>query len=513
MTRRETTKFATLALSMATLFSACTLPNDSHESNHAGVLTETESGHTIAFDLDNVSLLSDSKASAKVKFTLTKMADGKTVLFDSATVNYGDKAVFENANEAYSVLATAFIQHSKKEIDTLYGAEILRRNDHDNVYVTVAKPATLKISTNFVEEVWNGYDNVLEEVLSEGDTLCITGTLSCTQITEADIERGHAYINNIPIFGSNESGHYEKVKQLEIYNGNDPHIVAVDWYLNEGDTLFAHKEALIKESGLFSLDFTLPESDLFDTLGDHVLDSLIVPLIITDEKYDFLLDEHDNIVPHERSRRISSDSTLYWIVLPQIDSTAKLTAVNGSREHWSAGTRLYEYLHETVNDTISRWYGLFEDNSFAISFWFQLDSLTKDSILLGAGTDSLGFDIRRCEKDSTALCTRIYNGIDSASTDSVEYGKASVIDGKRHHYSLVIHKRHLTIAIDGVSVRDTDLKFSEDFYELKNFYVGSNTLQDLLHYSFGDYIKHKDDKNWTRLKAWLYAFYEMQKDI
>ena len=117
MTRRETTKFATLALSMATLFNACTLPNDSHESNHAGVLTETESGHTIAFDLDNLSLLSDSKASAKVKFTLTKMADGKTVLFDSATVNYGDKAVFENANEAYSVLATAFIQHSKKEID------------------------------------------------------------------------------------------------------------------------------------------------------------------------------------------------------------------------------------------------------------------------------------------------------------------------------------------------------------------------------------------------------------
>jgi hypothetical protein len=30
-------------------------------------------------------------------------------------------------------------------------------------------------------------------------------------------------------------------------------------------------------------------------------------------------------------------------------------------------------------------------------------------------------------------------------------------------------------------------------------------------YSSGDFIKYKSDKNWTRLKAWLYAFYEMQK--
>jgi hypothetical protein len=152
-----------------------------------------------------------------------------------------------------------------------------------------------------------------------------------------------------------------------------------------------------------------------------------------------------------------------------------------------------------------------EDSSVAISFWFEIESLAKDAYLLSAGSDSLGFDIRRCSKDTTALCARVYNGIDSASTDSVEYGKAAVLDGKRHHYSLAIHKKHLVIAIDGKTIRDTDLKLSEDFYGIKDIQIGETPLQNLALYSFGDFIKHKNDKNWNRLKAWLYAFYEMQK--
>ena len=95
----------------------------------------------------------------------------------------------------------------------------------------------------------------------------------------------------------------------------------------------------------------------------------------------------------------------------------------------------------------------------------------------------------------------------------MEYGKASILDGKRHHYALVIHKKHLTIAVDGETIRDTDLKLSEDFYKANGLRAAPGLVEDILLFSFVDFIKHKGDKNWTRLKAWLYAFYEMQKAI
>jgi hypothetical protein len=197
-----------------------------------------------------------------------------------------------------------------------------------------------------------------------------------------------------------------------------------------------------------------------------------------------------------------------------MDSVTMLTAFEGDI-NWdnvpSSYDRIREFVSEPVTDSLLTTRKVFTDSSFAFSFWFELDSLEKDGRLFYSGTDSLGFEIRRCEKDSTALCARIYNGIDTVSTDSIEYGKASVIDGKRHHYSFVIHKKHLTIAIDGETVRDTDLKLSTEFFKLEDIYTGSAPAQDVMLYSFGDFIKHKKDKNWTRLKAWLYAFYEMQK--
>ena len=145
---------------MATLFllTACSPPNDAKESDHAGVLTETESGHTIAFAINEgleyatVSPGKAAKTSGKVQFALTKIVDGKTELKDSATVNYGDYAVFEDAQGAYSVVATAIGLNGEK--DTLYGADILKRNDIDTVYVRVQEPATLKLSTSYAEDVF-----------------------------------------------------------------------------------------------------------------------------------------------------------------------------------------------------------------------------------------------------------------------------------------------------------------------------------------------------------------------
>ena len=509
------TKFATLAFSMATLFSACAIPEDNGTST-AGVLTETESGHTVAFaieeDLDHVMVPMSAKKSGTVQFALTKIVDGKTKLMDSATVEYGDYAVFEDITGAYSVVATVTGMDGEK--DTLYGADILKRNDVDTVVVGVRKPATLQISTDY--KIWENSDSV--SVFAKGDTLCITGTLACKQVTKEDIKQGYATLGNIPLFNNGDVA-----KQIEISNGEDFRAVGVTLNLNAGDTLFVDNVLSIKH--LYDIELTLPKSDLFDSLGEYSLDSLIVPIhfwynsksYIRSASYytDKFIDAQKNILLGPRySRMFAEDSFYAWYVIPKMDSITMLTAFEGDI-NWdnvpSSYDRIREFVSEPVTDSLLTTRKVFTDSSFALSFWFELDNLEKDGRLFYSGTDSLGFEIRRCEKDSTALCARIYNGIDTVSTDSIEYGKASVIDGKRHHYSFVIHKKHLTIAIDGETVRDTDLKLSTEFFKLEEIYTGSAPAQDVMLYSFGDFIKYKSDKNWTRLKAWLYAFYEMQK--
>lgn len=515
MTRREMTKFATLAFSMATLFSACAMPEDNGTST-AGVLTETESGHTVAFaieeDLDHVMVPMSAKKSGTVQFALTKIVDGKTELMDSATVEYGDYAVFEDITGAYSVVATVIGMDGEK--DTLYGADILKRNDIDTVVVGVRKPATLQISTDY--KIWENSDSV--SVFAKGDTLCITGTLACKQVTKENIKQGYVTLGNIPLFNNDDVA-----KQIEISNGEDFRAVGVTLNLNAGDTLFVDNVLSIKH--LYDIELTLPKSDLFDSLGEYSLDSLIVPIhfwydsksYIRSASYytDKFIDAQNNILLGPRYSRVFAEDSFYaWYVIPKMDSTTTLTAFEGDI-NWdnvpSSYDRIREFVSEPVTDSLLTTRKVFTDSSFALSFWFELDSLEKDGRLFYSGTDSLGFEIRRCEKDSTALCARIYNGIDTVSTDSIEYGKASVIDGKRHHYSFVIHKKHLTIAIDGETVRDTDLKLSTEFFKLEEIYTGSAPAQDVMLYSFGDFIKYKSDKNWTRLKAWLYAFYEMQK--
>jgi hypothetical protein len=501
------------------LLTSCSPPNDSHESDHAGVLTETESGRTLAFaieeELGYVTEISGkaAKKSGSVQFALTKIVNGKTELLDSTTVKYGEYAVFDDATGAYSVVATAIGLNGKK--DTLFGAEILKRNDIDTVYVRVQEPATLKISTAYTDFINSYYDEELQDLPFEVASLCITGTLACKEITLDDIKHGYAMLTDIPII-NNESS----VKQIEIQFGSYFSTIGVDWNLRAGDTLFAN-ENMVAEKVLYDIDFTLPESDLFDSLGDYQLDSLIVPVKVSNDYYHdnylyehFFLDERGNVVTSQSHKNLSPDTILHWIVIPKIDSTAKLSFVSGNYNYERVPTysRLNRYWETAEGDTLWRWINIFNDSSFAISFWIELDSLADSTVLLG-DCDSLGFEIRRCQKDSTAICTRIYNGIDTASTDSVEYGKASILDGKRHHYALAIHKKHLAIAVDGITIRDTDLKLSEKFYKVEGIRAATGLVEDILFFSFGDFIRYKGDKSWRRLKAWLYAFYEMQKDI
>ena len=123
--------------------------------------------------------------------------------------------------------------------------------------------------------------------------------------------------------------------------------------------------------------------------------------------------------------------------------------------------------------------------------------------------DKAGFDPYAVE--SFEDLAKIYNGIDSISTAEKEFGKAKILDGTEHYYSLVIHKKHLDISADGKSIHSTDLKLSDDFYGLKGFVLGDYDLGQLIVYSFGNFIRKESEKNWNRLKAWQRAFFELQK--
>ena len=56
------------------------------------------------------------------------------------------------------------------------------------------------------------------------------------------------------------------------------------------------------------------------------------------------------------------------------------------------------------------------------------------------------------------------------------------------------------------------MKLAENFdKDLRHIQVGDEPLEDFIVYYFDDSIRKDEDKDWTRLKAWLMAFYELQK--
>lgn len=148
------------------------------------------------------------------------------------------------------------------------------------------------------------------------------------------------------------------------------------------------------------------------------------------------------------------------------------------------------------------------DTSFIASFWIDTNANKNGKKILSVGS-KLGFEMAQCENDAQSICTKFNTGVES--TNNI-YGKAKIFDGKKHHVSLGMHGKHLAIAIDGDVVEDTDLQLSQEFYEnsVSGIKVEDVPLKDLLLHGFGSNIKRPEEKDWTRMHAWLKAFYLLQ---
>ena len=521
---RNTCLLFFVAATLALLFSAC-----GDKDSMAGVLSETESGQTASTDTINGRIYSNFDYSIEAKkyphaiVALTKVVNGRTLIVDSTTSDDNGDFTFANApTDAYSIVATF------ERSDTTWAG--MTRLTPENRYnsIAIGPAGTILLSPRY-----NG--------LSVGDTLCITGTLSCAAITEENKDEEYITITGIP---ANHDGYtYTTITQIEIANESGVKSIPVEWNLYSDGTLVVKDSVLAKVIGEETI--TLPKISEMDSLEDKSLDSLIVPIFFnTDRTVSYTHDDgfmgpDGSLLPWAFAYEHSIDTSSTWVLdniksvffvtVPSISKSItikKLYGAPGSIDIYPEdrirfvgnfnGSDSLNVRASTIRDRFKELNVFSDDSSFAFGFWISQDGseLTEDNNVLVSSLSSdgkLGFEIRQCESEKAALCTKIYNGIDSISTEEKEFGKAKILDGTEHYYSLVIHKKHLDISADGKSIHSTDLKLSDDFYGLKGFELGNHDLGQLIVYSFGNFIRKESEKNWNRLKAWQRAFFELQK--
>lgn len=472
----------------------------SENSTTAGVLSETESGQTASL---TVAVSGTDDNLATIKMALTRTIDNRTTIIDSAIVDSNMRATFAKVPYSdFGIIAIAYDKNDNVISNGIISSEDFAK-DHlqidsgsvNFVKMDLHKPAFLQVRNDIAE-------------FNLGDSLCISRTISCGVYDEAAKEAGYVTINAVP-----SSARYS---QIEIVSAQGVQTQSVSWYVTSTDTILVTHQGLSQVNEV--LEFTLPKVSYLDSLNDKTLDSLLVPFKVNkadstrlDYDLEFFQDANWNLLPDVAF--ITDDGLFYWITLPSMDSSVQIYRSSTEIDNGETigTTRAFAFWPSlNAGDTAWRKGNIFdEDSSFVLSFWATLDSAKSDSVI-SAVQGNVGFEIRRCDSNPNAICTKIYNGIDTAATDTVEYGKTKLFDGKTHHYSLAIHKKHLSIVVDGNVVRSTDLKLSEKFYELTDVKVGAD-IENLLFYSFGDFIRKPEDKGWHRLNAWLQAFYELQK--
>lgn len=479
------------SMSIAALCSASVM-GCSESSTTAGVLSETESGQTASLTVA-VSGIDDNLAT--VKMALTRTIDNRTTVIDSAIVDSNMQATFAKVPcNDFGIIAIAYDKNDNVISNGIISSEDFAK-DHlqidsgsvNFVKMDLHKPALLQVRNDIAE-------------FNLGDSLCISRTISCGVYNEAAKEAGFVTINAVP-----SSTRYS---QIEIVSTKGTQTQPVDWYVDSADTLHVTHQGVSKTNEI--LEFSYPRVSYLDSLGDKTLDSLLVPFKTKGQNRESFQDENWDVLP--QIAFVTGENLLNWITLPPMDSSVQVSRGFTEIDDYENvnASRVFSF-HTSANagDTAWRKGDIFTDSSFALSFWATLDSAKSDSVI-SAVQDNVGFEIRRCDSNPNAICTKIYNGIDTAATDTVEYGKTKLFDGKTHHYSLAIHKRHLSIVIDGNVVRSTDLKLNEKFYGVTDIKVGTD-IESILFYSFGDFIRKPEDKGWHRLNAWLQAFYELQK--
>ena len=387
--------------------------------------------------------------------------------------------------------------------DTLFGFETYVYTFWDTPYpdtfefdIEVGEPATVQFYLRY----------------RDYDSICLEGSFACATITENDREKGFVNIRDVP------PGSYET------YTGwRDGKAIANALLLRPKDiragSTYFWANGFLKGHEAGTLDLTIPPKALaiLDSAKlPHILNNPIIP-VFKKENYDALMDDRGNEIIMSKAKN-ETDSSRFWIIPDSIGyANQKIRWIDAFDKNEQRQKRKLSLLYSKISaDSIDIGYNFNPwDSSYALSFWIEnLDNSTPKAPLVSAGNDSLGFKIGVCSKGSQEICAKIFDKDDSTSIDTTLHCGVKFFDGKRHHISFVIHKGLVMIAIDGEVVYETSMNLTINFFkELQYLQIGNVPLKDFIVYKIDKDIRTPNDNDWTRHKAWLMAFYELQASV
>lgn len=475
---------------LASIFSACT------DENHAGVLTETESGTTIASIEGTVKNESGYPvASAKVNLISATHIAARMAPIKTATTDDDGKYTMDSVTAGDYALQISNTDHTQSGYQTI-----------------TVEEGTTDLQTQSVPEVKLEENASLELKLSAyeldlGDTLCITGTLNCIAVQNKDIEAGTVILDEIPPM------EFTKITLIKTSDEDTDSITQdVLWDFAPGKKLEVSEiriPVIVSQDALSTAKYWIDKTEL---------DSMIVPVTFKTSITNpvLLSDDGDTLALYKFENDPSNSK--YLTVIPSIDVGTYTFSVVPS-ETAIQPVQIYKAFSETtpgMNIIRNESWKAF-GSILGISFW-----ITKDS--LSSAADSIYVDTRQEESDvafsikvgsePNLLCAEIYKRTSEGEDDTEnnytlkDSSCQEVLDGERHHYSIFIQSHHIVIAIDG---RVTDTKdFSDQFQSIPPITLGNHKLEDFVIYSLGEDVTQSSD-SWNKLHAWLSAYYALQK--
>jgi len=502
-----------ITTSLALLFLSLVGCND---NNHAGVITETESGKTVA------GLVQNSEGTAITNATVSLMdtnfiASRSGIKLVSTTDAQGHFSLDSVPAGIYAIL----IQDSTAELAAYLRAEVTGNDSLDTQNIGT----TTLISTAHIAI------DIASFNLNENDTICLLGTLTCKVVDVIAKARHILTLNQVPTTS------FSSIAVLKSPRASEDSLafesISVHWNVLAGKSYFATTSVF--RPALFHLTRTLP-----DTLQTYIAgaDSIPFPLWLSNSvNTPLLMDDSGRVLPLE-AVTISGDSTLYWALAPQIDFSASTTTsylVFDSTQtsivipasplryalHMESSDGIQQYttgvwgnalnMTTTASPYVMTDFEAFVDSSaMSLAFWVKLSSTAfgEDSnvVLISAMEDGVGFVIKQVVNNKyTSIGVEISVKSDSGIVvDTTIRGAAVLLDDTWHHYAVIIKNKHISILLDGSVLQDTDFKLGNGFKSSVSPTIGGDPM-----------IKGLFDEvmffTGTQDTTWMQLLYQLQR--